>query len=77
MRLCRARHNGIARDNDVEGEVAAERLVKRCARASVTATVIVSERGDFNDDLAALGASVLTERLGPLFRFAGVGEERA
>ena len=67
----------IARDNDMEGERAADRLVKRCARASVAATVIVSERGDFNDDLAALGAAVLTERIEPLFRFAGFGEERA
>ena len=67
----------IARDNDVEGERAAERLAARCARAGVTATVIVSERGDFNDDLAVLGSAVLSARLGPLFRFAGVGEERA
>ena len=67
----------IARDNDVEGERAAERLAKRCARAGVAATVIVSERGDFNDDLAALGSAVLAERLEPLFHFAGVGEERA
>ncbi len=66
----------IARDNDPEGERAAERLATRCARAGVAATVIVSERGDFNDDLAALGAAVLAARLGPLFRFAGVGEER-
>lgn len=67
----------IARDNDVEGERAAERLAERCARAGVAAMVIVSERGDFNDDLVALGAAVLAERLEPLFRFAGVGEERA
>ena len=66
----------IARDNDVEGERAAERLAERCGRAGVAATVIVSERGDFNDDLAALGAAVLAAWLGPLFRFAGVGEER-
>ena len=64
----------IARDNDVEGERAAERLARRCVRAGVTARVIVSERGDFNDDLAALGSAVLAVRLGPLFRFAGVGE---
>ena len=68
----------IARDNDFEGERAAERLARRCARAGVAATVIVPEGGDFNDDLAALGAAVLAARLGPLFRFAGSGPtERA
>ncbi len=67
----------IASDNDPEGERAAERLARRCARAGVAATVIVPEGSDFNDDLAALGADVLAARLGPLFRFAGVGEEGA
>ena len=64
----------IARDNDPEGERAAQRLARRCARAGVAATVIVPQGGDFNDDLAALGAAVLAARFGPLFRFAGVGE---
>ena len=41
----------IARDNDSEGERAAQRLARRCARAGVAAHVIVSEYGDFNDDL--------------------------
>ena len=45
----------IARDNDSEGERAAQRLARRCARAGVAAHVIVSEYGDFNDDLVALG----------------------
>ena len=57
----------IARDNDVEGERAAERLARRCARAGVAATVIVSEGGDFNDDLLALGPHALAARLAPLF----------
>ena len=57
----------IARDNDPEGERAAERLARRCARAGVGATVIVPERGDFNDDLAALGAPALAARFAPLF----------
>ena len=66
----------IARDNDPEGERAAERLARRCARAGVATIVIVPEGGDFNDDLASLGAAVLTARFGPLFRFSRVGEER-
>ena len=65
----------IARDNDPEGERAAERLARCCARTGVAARVIVPERGDFNDDLTALGAAVLAARLAPLFRLAGVGEE--
>ena len=65
----------IARDNDVEGERAAVRLARRCARAGVAATVIVPEGGDFNDDLIALGADALRARLVPLLRFAGAGGE--
>ena len=65
----------IARDNDAEGERAAERLARRCARAGVAATVVVPEGGDFNDDLVALGPATLAARLAPLFRFAG-GEAR-
>ncbi len=57
----------IARDNDTEGERAAERLARRCARAGVSAHVIVSEYGDFNDDLLMLGPGVLALRLSPLF----------
>ena len=67
----------IARDNDFEGAWAAERLARRCARAGVAAAVIVPEGGDFNDDLASLGAAVLAARLGPLFRSTGPREERA
>ena len=61
----------IARDNDIEGEQAARRLARRCARAGVAATVIVPRDGDFNDDLVALGAPALAAWLSPLFRFAG------
>ena len=57
----------IARDNDDEGERAAQRLARRCARACVAATVVVSEGGDFNDDLVALGAPALAARLAPVF----------
>ncbi len=71
------RHLVIARDNDFEGGQAAERLARRCARAGVAATMIVPDGGDFNDDLAALGAAVLAARFGPLFRPAEVGETGA
>ena len=63
----------IARDNDPEGERAAERLARRCARAGVAALVIVPEGGDFNDDLVALGRGALVARIAPLFRFARGG----
>ena len=58
----------IARDNDEDGALAAERLARRCARAGVAATVIVPAGNDFNDDLVALGAAALRARFSPLFR---------
>ena len=61
----------IARDNDPEGDRAAERLARRCVHTGVQATVVVPEGGDFNDDLVALGPDTLAARLGPLFRFEG------
>ncbi len=63
----------VARDNDAEGEWAAERLAQRCARAGVAVTVIVPEGADFNDDLLELGPDALASRLAPLVRFAGGG----
>ena len=65
----------VARDNDVEGERAAERLARRCARAGVAAHVLVPEGDDFNDDLLALGPAALAARLAPLLRFAGEQRE--
>ena len=61
----------IACDNDAEGERAAARLARRCARAGVAALVIVPEGADFNDDLLALGSAALAARLAPLFRSTG------
>ena len=58
----------IARDNDDEGERAAERLVRRCACARIAALVVVPEGDDFNSDLVALGAATLASRLAPVFR---------
>ena len=65
----------IARDNDAEGERAAERLARRCARAGVAARIVAPEGADFNEDLLALGSAALAARLGPLFRFAGEQRE--
>ena len=61
----------VARDNDPDGERAADRLARRCARAGVAAHVLVPEGDDFNDDLLALGSAALAARLAPFFRFAG------
>ena len=66
----------IARDNDPEGERAADRLARRCASARIAAHVLVPEGEDFNDDLVALGSSTLAARLAPIFRFAGVRGEQ-
>ncbi len=49
----------IARDNDEDGERAALRLARRCARAGVAATVISPRGEDFNDDLLAFGPAAL------------------
>ena len=49
----------IARDNDEEGERAALRLARRCARAGVAATVIVPRGTDFNEDLLTIGPAAL------------------
>ena len=66
----------IARDNDEDGALAAERLATRCARLGIAATVVVPVGNDFNDDLVDFGAPALRARLAPLFRCAGGGEER-
>ena len=49
----------IARDNDEEGERAALRLARRCARAGIAATVIVPRGADFNEDLLTFGPAAL------------------
>ncbi|MYF86426.1 MAG: DNA primase [Rhodospirillaceae bacterium] len=59
----------IARDNDEDGALAAERLARRCARAGVAAMIVVPAGNDFNDDLVDLGTAALRARLAPLFRF--------
>ena len=63
-------HLVIARDNDEDGALAAERLARRCARLGIAATVVVPAGNDFNDDLVEFGAAALRARLAPLFRCA-------
>ena len=58
----------IARDNDEDGALAAERLARRCARTGIAATVIVPAGNDFNDDLVDFGGAALRARFAPLFR---------
>ena len=45
----------IARDKDVEGGHAANRLQRRCVERGIPSTVIVPEHSDFNDDLITIG----------------------
>ncbi len=67
----------IAHDNDPEGERAAERLARRCARAGVDALLVAPSGDDFNSDLVALGAPALRARLAPLFHHrASTGDTR-
>ena len=67
----------IARDDDPEGERAAERLARRCARAGVGTLIVAPQGSDFNDDLVALGSAALRARLLPILRFAGDGGRHA
>ena len=60
----------IARDNDEDGALAAERLAMRCARLGIAATVVVPAGNDFNDDLVDFGAAALRARFAPLFHRA-------
>ena len=58
----------IACDNDPEGECAAERLARRCARTGVDAVLAAPQDDDFNSDLLVHGAPALRARLAPLFQ---------
>ena len=58
----------VARDNDAAGESAALRLRRRCAAMGVDCTVVVSQAGDFNEDLVILGPQALAARIAPLIR---------
>ena len=56
----------IARDKDVEGGHAANRLQRRCVKRGIPSIVISPERSDFNDDLIAFGQETLAARIAPL-----------
>ena len=69
----------IARDKDVEGWHAANRLRRRCAELGIPSVVIVPECSDFNDDLVAFGEETLAARIAPLIassKSAATVEER-
>ena len=56
----------IARDKDVQGGHAANRLQRRCRERGIPSIVIVPEHSDFNDDLIAFGEETLAARIAPL-----------
>ena len=56
----------IAQDRDEEGGRAARRLQRRCTRLGIASTVLVPERGDFNDELLERGPRRLANKLTPL-----------
>ena len=64
----------IARDKDVEGGHAANRLQRRCVKRGIPSIVIAPERSDFNDDLIALGQETLAARIAPLIASTESGE---
>ena len=57
----------VACDNDTAGERAALRLRRRCSMLRIDCTVVVSETGDFNEDLVILGPHALAARIAPFF----------
>ena len=56
----------VACDNDAAGESAALRLRRRCDALRIECAVVVSETGDFNEDLVLLGPHALAARIAPL-----------
>ena len=64
----------IARDKDMEGGHAANRLQRRCVERSIPSIVIVPEHSDFNDDLIAFGEETLAARIAPLIASTESGE---
>ena len=64
----------IARDKDVEGGHAANRLQRHCVERGIPSIVIVPERSDFNDDLIAFGEETIAARIAPLIASTEPGE---
>ena len=64
----------IARDKDMEGGHAANRLRRRCVERSIPSIVIVPEHSDFNDDLTAFGEETLAAQIAPLIASTESGE---
>ena len=56
----------VACDNDEAGERAALRLRRRCFALRIECAVIVSQTGDFNEDIVTLGPHALAARIAPL-----------
>ena len=53
----------IAQDNDEAGRKAASRLATRASEAGIEVAVLAPERGDFNEDLQAVGVHSIRTRL--------------
>ena len=66
----------IARDKDVEGGHAANRLQLRCVERGIPSTVIVPEHSDFNDDLIAIGEETLAPGSRPLLQAPSLRQRR-
>ena len=58
----------VACDNDEAGERAALRLRRRYFALRIECAVVVSETGDFNEDIVTLGPHALAARIAPLIR---------
>jgi hypothetical protein len=69
----RLRRLYVACDNDLAGEGALKTLAERGFHAGIEVVPLVPERGDFNDDLCALGRARFADQLGRLLR----GEDTA
>ncbi len=56
----------VACDNDEAGERAALRLRRRCSALRIECAVVVSQAGDFNEDIVTFGPHALAARIAPL-----------
>ena len=66
----------IARDKDVEGGNAANRLQRRCSERGIPSIVIVPDRSDLNDDLIAFGQETPVARIAPFIASTQVWRSR-